>query len=74
MIFIEVKSRFSSKFGAPIEAIDLVKRFKIIKVATYYLTITKTTDYFIRFDSIEVNFSRDYNSFEIIHQEDAFRT
>lgn len=73
IVFIEVKSRFSTKFGMASESIDIRKRFKIIKVANYYLTISKTTDFFVRFDSIEINFSKDNSKYEIIHIEDSFR-
>lgn len=71
--FIEVKSRFSTNFGGASEAIDIRKRFKIIKVATYYLTISKVADFFVRFDSIEINFFKDNSKYEILHKEDSFR-
>lgn len=73
IVFIEVKSRFSTKFCMASESIDIRKRFKIIKVANYYLTISKATDFFVRFDSIEINFSKDNSKYEIIHKEDSFR-
>ncbi|MFR5263879.1 YraN family protein [Clostridium sp.] len=73
IVFIEVKSRYSSLFGGTEEAISLQKRYRIIKVATYYLTIRKISGFLVRFDSIEVNFSKINTTYEINHKIDSFR-
>ncbi|WP_055070980.1 YraN family protein [Clostridium massiliamazoniense] len=73
IVFIEVKSRYSSLFGGAEEAISLQKRYKIIKIATYYLTIKKISGFLVRFDSIEINFSKVNSTYEINHKVDAFR-
>ncbi|MGL5615696.1 MAG: YraN family protein [Sarcina sp.] len=73
LAFVEVKSRFSSDFGRGFDSINFIKRKKIINVATYYLTITKSTNFFIRFDSIEINFFNNNLNYEITYLEDSFR-
>lgn len=55
IVFVEVKTRTSTKYGFPSDAVSLYKQSKIIKVAELYLSINKK---FInlpaRFDVIEV--------------------
>ena len=54
IIFVEVKTRSSCKFGIPSTAIDYKKVRKLIITANYYL-YSKHIKYFnIRFDAIEV--------------------
>ena len=36
LVFIEVKYRSSLRYGDPVEAVDLVKQKKIIRVSQYY--------------------------------------
>jgi putative endonuclease len=54
LVFIEVKSRTSIKFGYPSEAVNYKKINKIINVAKYYLLKNKLDNIDIRFDVIEV--------------------
>lgn len=53
LVFIEVKTRTSDKFGTPAEAVTYYKKQKIIKTAEVYL-MQNPTDLDIRFDVIEV--------------------
>ena len=54
VVFVEVKTRTSEKFGVPSEAVDLKKREKYFKVAEEYLVKNyKTTDVECRFDVVE---------------------
>ena len=70
IIFIEVKTRMSSAFGDPLEAIDEEKQFKIRNVATMYLMKNKLIDKApIRFDAIAILGDDDH---EIRHIKDAF--
>lgn len=54
LVFIEVKSRKTLKFGRPCEAVGVYKQNKIRQVATLYLMMKKIKDTPIRFDVIEV--------------------
>lgn len=56
VVFVEVKTRNSKKFGRGIEAINNRKIKHIINSAKYYLYINKT-EINIRFDVIEVYFT-----------------
>lgn len=54
LVFIEVKSRTSLKFGYPAESVDYKKRRKIIQLAQYYIYKNNLHNMPIRFDVIEV--------------------
>ena len=54
IVFVEVKSRKSVRFGYPREAINLAKQNKIRTVATQYLLANKLMNSKVRFDCIEV--------------------
>ena len=70
LVFVEVKTRMSSMFGDPLEAIDEEKQFKIRNVATMFLVKNKLIDKVpIRFDVIAILGDDDH---EIRHIKDAF--
>lgn len=54
IIFVEVKTRTSLKFGAPAMAVDLNKRKRIKNSAKVFLYINKLENRIVRFDVIEV--------------------
>lgn len=54
IIFVEVKTRTSFKFGTPAMAVDLNKRKHIKNSAKVFLYINKLEDRIVRFDVIEV--------------------
>ena len=64
--FIEVKTRTTDEFGAPIEAVDNRKRQKYIRIAKLYALEKGLTDAPMRFDVIEVEEQK------INHVKDAF--
>lgn len=66
IIFIEVKSRESIKFGMPREAVTSYKQNKIRTVALSYLKQKRMLDYQCRFDVIE------YLNGQITHIENCF--
>lgn len=70
LVFVEVKTRMSSAFGDPLEAIDEQKQFKIRNVATMYLMKNKLLDKVpIRFDAIAIVGDEEH---EIRHIKNAF--
>ena len=71
--FIEVKSRYSRLYGAPIESVTYSKRNRIINTAKYYLYINKTKNCNVRFDVIELILNNTNNIYNINHIKDAFR-
>ena len=71
VVFIEVKTRQSARFGSPFEAVDTRKQRQISRVAQEYLQSHGSTDVSARFDVIAVRIDRD-NSFAIDHLRDAF--
>lgn len=52
-VFVEVKTRSSSRFGTPSEAITPKKLLSLIKTAEYYLLVNKLGQNF-RIDAVEV--------------------
>lgn len=54
VIFVEVKTRRSTIYGFPAEAVNLQKQRKIINTAWCYLTMNRMTSSPLRFDILEV--------------------
>lgn len=65
IIFVEVKTRKSDKFGKPYEAVDFRKQRKIIICAKEYLAKNALYERNIRFDVIEVYGSFDGGFFDL---------
>lgn len=70
LVFIEVKSRTSTKYGAPSEAVGKNKKRHIIKVATYYCYMMNLFNLCIRFDVIEIFLKQ--NFYTLNHIKQAF--
>ncbi len=54
LVFVEVKARSGSAFGAPAEAVTFRKQMQIIRVAQYYLGNQGCFDRPARFDVVSV--------------------
>ena len=67
ILFVEVKTSTTEKYGLPREAVNLQKQLKIRKVAEFYLLVNKKYNNKIRFDVIELNSKN-----EIIHIKNCF--
>jgi putative endonuclease len=72
LVFAEVKTRASSAFGRPHEAVNWKKRNRIARAAHWYLVRTGQTERVCRFDVVEV-VGPVPDQFQIVHFEDAFR-
>lgn len=72
VVFIEVKTRSSEKFGLPSEAVSATKQRKIVKTALYYLQKNRLMDYMCRFDVIEIIVDEE-NNCRINLIQDAFQ-
>jgi len=68
--FVEVKTRFTSYFGAPSESVTKNKQRIIVTAANAYLE-SKTDDFEIRFDVISI--VKNSQNQEITHIENAFQ-
>ena len=69
LVFIEVKTRYSRKFGDPLDAVDERKQYKIRNIATMYLKTNRLLDAPCRFDVIAILGDSDD---DIRHIENAF--
>ena len=56
LVFIEVKTRRSNRFGSPFEAVDFRKQQQIIRVARMYLARHGCENCAVRFDVVAVCF------------------
>lgn len=54
LVFVEVKTRCSQKYGEARDAVDKIKKKHIKKAATFYIHENELENKFIRFDVIEV--------------------
>jgi putative endonuclease len=72
VVFVEVKTRSSDKFGLPSEAVSDAKQKKIVKTALYYMQSKRLLDYMCRFDVIEITAGED-NGHRVNLIQDAFQ-
>lgn len=70
LVFVEVKTRSSLKYGRPSDAVEKVKQRHIKNVAQYYYYKKRIKDTAIRFDVIEVFLNN--SNYKIEHIEQAF--
>jgi putative endonuclease len=66
IVFVEVKSRKSIRYGNPKLAVTLKKQRKISMVALYYLKSTQQIDSKARFDVVAITSNRDEPQIEIV--------
>jgi len=69
LVFVEVKSRASTEFGAPDRAIDPEKQKKIIRAARSYVARAGANWNEVRFDTISIVFTTPPS---IVHHQDVF--
>ena len=74
IVFVEVKSRFDTTFGNPLESINLKKQKKIVNLSLLYIIKKRFTNINCRFDVIEIYFNKFNDANKINHIKDAFRT
>lgn len=70
IVFIEVKTRTSNKYGTPSEAVNKIKQKHMLQSIKYYLCIKGLSERFIRIDVIEVYIRK--NAFKVNHIKQAF--
>lgn len=73
LVFIEVKSRYSTSFGNPLEAVTYSKQKRIYKLSSYYILLNNYNNFNVRFDVIEILFNTLNQTYMLNHMEDAFR-
>lgn len=54
LVFVEVRTRGSEKFGRPAETIDQAKQEALRRAVRRYLELLKRDDVYYRFDAVEV--------------------
>lgn len=66
LVFIEVKTRQSERFGTPAEAVHPAKQAKLRRLADYYLKQKRLGEMPVRFDVVGITFSAGTPAIEII--------
>jgi len=69
LIFVEVKTRTSDKFGTPAESITYSKLMTLIKTAQYYKILNSNLPDQMRIDAILINLENGENDFKLEHIE-----
>jgi len=69
IVFIEVKTRTSNRYGLPSEAVNKIKQKHMLQSIKYYLYTRNLSDEFVRIDVIEV-YIRD-NVYKVNHIKQA---
>lgn len=72
LIFVEVKTRASEKYGRPVTAVDRHKRQVTSRAAMRYIAKIKQRDVMFRFDVVEVIGGPESPDRAIRHIEEAF--
>jgi putative endonuclease len=68
LVFVEVKARWSQKFGSPEEAVTPSKLRKIRKTAEYYALVNSKTNQKMRIDVVALEVSNGHvTSARVIH-------
>ena len=73
LVFVEVKTRRSERYGRPFAAVNKAKRKRLSRAAVGYLRKNKDTPDYIRFDVVEVIGEPDGAAPRIRHIENAFQ-
>ena len=55
LVFVEVKKRNTRTFGDPLEAVNAVKKKRIVKTAMFYMKTHKCLDRKVRFDVVGID-------------------
>lgn len=66
LVFIEIKTRRSSRFGTPEEAVSLSKQRRLARLALWYSARRLKNDQPIRFDVLAVDLLGEKPSFRLI--------
>jgi len=72
LVFVEVKTRKTEMFGAPVSAVDREKRRTLSRAAARYLQRLKYPRICFRFDVVEVIGEEDGDEVQVRHIENAF--
>ncbi|MGL4849065.1 MAG: YraN family protein [Clostridium sp.] len=71
--FVEVKTRYSNTFGFPLESVTSKKRKNIIYLSKYYILENNVTDFFLRFDILEIYLNHNNDNIKFNFLENAFQ-
>ena len=74
LVFLEVKTRSTSDYGSPFEAISPFKQHRLQRLAVYYLATRRLMDRPCRFDAVSVSVDPSGRVLKIDQVTDAFES
>ncbi|WP_026882310.1 YraN family protein [Clostridium akagii] len=74
LCFVEVKTRYETKFGFPLEAVNITKQHKIQRIAEFYIYEKNCYNLNFRFDVVEVLLNTINNECNVELIKNAFIT
>lgn len=66
VVFIEVKTRGSDRFGAPLASVDAKKQKKILLTSQFYIESNRLFDADLRFDVVGIEINGGKLAFELV--------
>lgn len=72
LVFIEVRTRRGTGYGAPLESVDRRKQQRLVRLARAYVNQRRLFDVNCRFDVVSVMYRKGAAAPEIKHVIDAF--
>lgn len=72
LIFIEVKTRYNSRYGLPCESVNYKKRKHIMTTSQIFISSKKLYNFDVQYDVIEVILNYSNDSYSINHIKSAF--
>ncbi len=68
LVFLEVKTRKSVRFGQPQEAVSPAKQARLKRLADYYVKVKRLGEVKVRFDVVAITMGGDDTKLEIIQE------
>ena len=66
LVVVEVKTRKTTRFGSPREAVSVTKQQRLRRLADYYLKVKRLSDTPVRFDVVAITLADNVPQVEII--------
>ncbi len=66
VVFVEVKTRGSDRFGAPVDSVDARKQKKILLTSQFYIESNRLFDSDLRFDVVGIEMNGGKIAFELV--------
>lgn len=66
LVFVEIKTRTSARYGSALEAVHLLKQARLRKLAAYYLKEKRLKETAVRFDVVGISWHGENPLIEVV--------